>query len=1373
MSKIKVLLFVTLLFSCIAMRAADDAGNVFSITAQQLLQNANAVPTEKAAQLATILLERNFEIDADSRVTLRVHRIYRVETQEAVDDWSYTSVSYSPWHQDKPQIHARVITPDGVEHVLDQKVLTDAPSKDNEQEAIYDDNRVLQAPLPSVSKGAVVEIELVLRDREPLFAGGAYRESDFGSQWGIVERTVVTVKAPKSLSFKYVSRLLPNLTTQKQDEGDSIVYRFEQGHMDMLEKPEKNLPGDVPESPYVAFSTGKSWAAIASSYQSMVEAKVRLADVQDLVRKEIRPGTPRDETIRRLVALLHKKVRYTGVEFGDAALIPAFPAETLKRGYGDCKDKSTLLVAMLRAAGIPAHLALLETGPGEDTESALPAMAFDHAIVFVPGPPEMWIDATASLNPVGPMPDGDAGRLALIIRDGSDKLLRIPETKPEDNVQMEKREFFLAEYGPARIVETWHPQGIAEGYFRGTYANTEGKETRDSFDNYVKSAYLSEKMGKIEHSDASDMASPFWLSIEVIQGRRGYTDMDDAIAVIDHTAILDRLPDYLKANDEELTDKEKAEREKKPRTADFVFTPFITEWQYHVVPPLGFRVRAVPENKTEELGPAKFVTTYASDNKGGVLASIRFDSVKGRYTAQEAESMRTAVRQFRKRDYIAIGFDNVGHALLAQGKVTEGLKEYESVAAQHPKEALHRSQYAGAMQDVGMCEAARAEARKAIELDPKSSKSYKELGWILEHDLVCRRFKKGFDYTGAVAAYRKAIELDPDDAYNRVNLAILYEHGKEGYQYSASARLDDAVAEWKTIRKVKPETAKRFNDNVLFDLMYGQHWKELQDELKSVSMDVTHRGMTLVATVATGGVSAAMEQSRQITSDEASRSGALVTAGSYLMRLRRYPEAAEMLSAGAKGQADSAAALQRAEIFRHAKRYEETLLPDSDPRSIIQKMMVIAFRNAEDPALCAISAKLSMQGMTCEESMERSRAKHEAGQARAQIAKSGLPPDVLADIVLSNLQLTAEGDDKLGYRIMMQPLGAKSTAMYVVKEDGKYALLGSESDIDDVCAEALVRLNANDLAGARKLLDWLRSDMQISGGDDPLSGTLFPRMWTRGQEADAETIRAAALSMVDTRRDAGKWIPALIAARDKAKSETIKGYLEAALARTYLTENNWTELRASAQRLLAIFPTSDVARALLLAGCEHLKDWPTIQKAIETRLAVVADDPQTQRQLSSFYEAQGKFEDANAVLKKLIDAGRATATDMNQYAWNQLVMGRITDDGIEQARRGISLQKSYAIVHTLAAIYAEHGNPQEARQLLLNIMDDYGMDEPDGSLWYVFGRIAEAYEQPQAARACYKRVDWKEKFEPDPRTTYALARKRLTGLAAETAIGAK
>ena len=61
------------------------------------------------------------------------------------------------------------------------------------------------------------------------------------------------------------------------------------------------------------------------------------------------------------------------------------PSEVIQRHYGDCKDKANLLVAMLRAAGIKANLALLDVGPGPDVSTALPGISlFDHAIVYVP-----------------------------------------------------------------------------------------------------------------------------------------------------------------------------------------------------------------------------------------------------------------------------------------------------------------------------------------------------------------------------------------------------------------------------------------------------------------------------------------------------------------------------------------------------------------------------------------------------------------------------------------------------------------------------------------------------------------------------------------------------------------------------------------------------------------------------------------------------------------------------------------------------------------------------------------------------------------------------------------------------------------------------
>ena len=84
------------------------------------------------------------------------------------------------------------------------------------------------------------------------------------------------------------------------------------------------------------------------------------------------------------------------MEFGKGAIVPRSSRETLARRYGDCKDQATLLVAMLRVAGIRAQVALLRTGRYADVAPALPGLGdFDHAIVYIPGDRPMWIDPSA------------------------------------------------------------------------------------------------------------------------------------------------------------------------------------------------------------------------------------------------------------------------------------------------------------------------------------------------------------------------------------------------------------------------------------------------------------------------------------------------------------------------------------------------------------------------------------------------------------------------------------------------------------------------------------------------------------------------------------------------------------------------------------------------------------------------------------------------------------------------------------------------------------------------------------------------------------------------------------------------------------------
>lgn len=1354
-----VLLSVTLLFAV----AATAADSYFSTSSHDLLSSAAALKNDGGGDVVFLLEDRTFEIDAQNRVNMNVHRIFRIDTQDAVEHWAAVSASWSPWYQEKPVIHARVVTSDGVEHVLDQKTLVEGPLSEDSPN-VYNDGRVLHGPLPAVAIGAVVEEEYVIKDREPMFAAGVGREIDFGSFWGPVEKTKVTLRAPQSVPLKYVSRLLPNLQPEKQQTGEMVEYRFEQGRMDMLEQADPGLPGEVARQPYVYFSTGASWAEIASAYHGITEAKIRTGDVEELVKKTDRPNQSREETIRQLYILLHKRVRYTGVEFGEASLVPATAAETLKRGYGDCKDKALLLTTMLRTANIPAYLALVDEGNDEDIEADYPAMDFNHAIVYVPGTPDMWIDATANGYRVGPIPQGDAGRYALIVRPGTSGLVRIPQDAPKDNLLVEKREFDLAEFGPAHVVETSYPSGATEASYRSDYESTDNKQTRDSLEDYVKGVYTADKLGAVTHSDAADLNKPFELRIEAEKCRRGFTNNETAEIAILPSGIYSRLPAYLKGQDKETKQDTKTEKPKKQRTSDYVFMPFITEWQYRVVPPMGFRARTLPENKTEALGPAKLSYSYKTDADGAILATLTFDSVKGRYTPEETEAIRKAIIQFEQRDAILIGFDNIGHALLAGGKIPEALKQYDDMAARHPKEALHRSQVARAMLDVGLCESARREARLAIDLEPKSAQAFSSLAWILEHDLVCRRFKGNFDRAGAIDAYRKAIELDPTDVYQRINLAILLENGSDGLQYSPTSQLDAAIVEWKQLRQLDKETFRGYENNLLFDLMYAGHFEELESELAAASSDNTHRAMLVAATAALKGQDAAIEEASRIAQNDETRSTSLSNAAQFLIHMRRYPMAAALLTAAAKGSSNSAALLQQAAIDARTTIQDPEKLAADDPRTPVMKTIFYGVGENNPEKMMQIMSPSSWQGETKEEVLDTLSNDLSLGSARAQLAKLGVPVSVLCDIVVSNLKLSMEGDDATGYRISMQAFGAKNQTMYVVKENGKYYLLGASSSLGELGYLALQHLKTNNLEGTRKVLDWARTDFSVAGGDDPLAGTAFPHLWNRGDQPDPVRMKNAVLSMLATRKDARQWVPEIIAAHEHATTDNDRTYLLDALLEAYNSDQDWKGMRETALEELKLFPRSNSALRVLGVACGQLHDWETWSTAINARLAIVADDPSVLREQARFYAMQSKFAEANTVLKKLIDGAMGTANDMNGYAWNALLMHNVTPEAIEQARRAMSIQKDYAIEHTLASLYADDGNPLEARQLLLEIMENYSLPQPDDSLWYVFGRIAEDYKQPQAATACYKRVRWKQKFPPGPEDTYTLVAQRLSAL---------
>ncbi len=1345
-------------------------GAPFSATAAEIARAAAAVKTRKPADAVLLFDDRRIEFDSSGRETHTHRLVYRVDSPRGVEEWAQTVAYWQPWRQKRPQVRARIITSDAEEHALDPKTLTDS-AQQSEVPQVYDDTHIYQGPLPAVAVGAVVEEEIITEDTEPYFTAGAVARYAVGRGVPVLH-TRITLDSPVALPLHVTLRLLPDAVQQETKSADHVSRVIEQGTLEPLENGVPNLPDDQAAFPQVEVSTGASWQQIARAYFDLTDSKIRVDDVKRILPSGSQGDTPL-QIATRMAAKLHREIRYTGVEFGQARLIPQFPSETLSRKFGDCKDKAAVLVAMLRSAGVPANLALLSAGPGQDVSPDSPGMGlFDHAIVYVPGSPALWIDPTAEYTRVGDLPYGDRGRLALVIAQGTTALSQTPPAAPEQNLERETREFYLAEEGPARISETTETHGSLESEYRVWFSSSELDKVRKRLTSYAKSAYLVDSLTRIEPGSATDFAKPFQLRIEAQKADRGFTSQGEASVGIPLNDLFDRYPNWFDRRTPKGRASEPAEDDaQKPRTADFAFEPFATEWRYRIVPPLGFQVRTLPPNIAKDIGPARLTAEFAKEPSGEVTAILRFSSVKGRYTVAEATAAREAMNDLRDAETMLVNFQLAAQVRLQAGDFPGAMQSFGELVQAHPKEALHRMQRARAMLSVGFGERARGEAAAATKLEPDSARAWSTLGWVLQHDLIGRRFGKGFDRENSLAAYRKAVALDSKDAAIQADLAILLEHDAAGVRYSPRSQLDEAVTVYRSRAKLVEEN-DAYVDNLAFALFYANRFAEVKAAVTGKKPSASAKQLVVASAAASGGVRAARAEADRLTEGGAESDKLLVDSAGQLVRVRHYAEAADLMEAASQGSQKTAAALQQIESLRSTRHFEEMLLPASDPRSVIQQLMQLTLGGSvPNTAVFDLLSRRMIHPGSREDQEEFSRGLA-IGMRAARTSQ--FPPEVIVDFALSNLTFAIEGDDTDGYRIRTQSRSAAPMDVFVSKEDGKYRLLAMQ-DVTPVGTMALERLDVNDADGARRLLNWARQEQRLEGGEDPLSGAAFPRLWKVGQSSDSKAdpasdlaaarIAAAALASLNP-ISAQAAVNILAPARDSAATPELRTGINLALMQGYSRLEQWAKLREVCQELLKTAPDSRTAFNCLAGANAGLQHWDEIQSGARDRLTRLREDADAVQALADAEVETHQFEKMRAVMRPILSGAGASERDYNQFAWFGLLQRPIDEETLAAARKAYdqSQGKHPGVTHTLACVYAASGRPKEARELLLGIMTTMGMDEPDASVWYGLGLVAEGYGDNESALHFYQRVEKPRHGIVRSSTSYMLAQARIAAL---------
>ena len=89
--------------------------------------------------------------------------------------------------------------------------------------------------------------------------------------------------------------------------------------------------------------------------------------------------------VRAIYNFVVTNTRYVALEFGIHGYKPYRVDRVLARRFGDCKDKASLIHAMLKVAGVDSRLVLLRMRHlGAIGEEPASLAAFNHAIVYVP-----------------------------------------------------------------------------------------------------------------------------------------------------------------------------------------------------------------------------------------------------------------------------------------------------------------------------------------------------------------------------------------------------------------------------------------------------------------------------------------------------------------------------------------------------------------------------------------------------------------------------------------------------------------------------------------------------------------------------------------------------------------------------------------------------------------------------------------------------------------------------------------------------------------------------------------------------------------------------------------------------------------------------
>lgn len=370
--------------------------------------------TTLASDIIFERFEKEFSVEKDGTYTQTSSALVRLVTENGAKGMGQVPLPFSESLQSLEVLEAYTLKPDGTRlDVKPQAIFTQAAPV-AVSAPMFNDIKYRIIVFPEPLMGGKLFFRVRLKQHTPFFPNHFSTLESLGTML-IQEHTEVRLSAPSDFKLNFDVRGYEGGEVGERDGRKSWKWTFKNAE---ARKPEPFEVAELDFGPYVAISSFANWAELGKAYLARADPKAARSDAVLKLAEEITKGAKdkRDE-VRLIYDWSKRNVRYVAVFLGLGGFVPRDVSQIIETKYGDCKDYTTLMVALLRARGIEATTALISLN-NSFRLPAVPAVgAFNHAVVYVPQF-DLYLDGTSQFSRFDLLPGSLVGKPVLLTGTG-------------------------------------------------------------------------------------------------------------------------------------------------------------------------------------------------------------------------------------------------------------------------------------------------------------------------------------------------------------------------------------------------------------------------------------------------------------------------------------------------------------------------------------------------------------------------------------------------------------------------------------------------------------------------------------------------------------------------------------------------------------------------------------------------------------------------------------------------------------------------------------------------------------------------------------------------------------------------------------------